>query len=167
MDTSKFASHPGDSTWEEPRFNSLHTIRPFSPDNAGSRDGHDLSDRAKALDRISLEFQTLVAKNSPLSDVESFVRNWEISSSTDTPVVQPNVLAWFSDTNALRLACENNNKEVVRFLLERGLSIHPSAVLFAASKMRETKDTTIVELLLTSGWDINKPLRETTPPLIR
>ncbi|KAI1276461.1 ankyrin repeat-containing domain protein [Xylaria sp. FL0933] len=167
MELTQLASHPSDPIWEEPRFASLHTIRPFSTNGSGGPDDHDLSERAKALDSISMEFQTLIAKNSPLTEVENFTKQWEIASSTTTePAIQPNILAWFSDTNALRLACANNNPDIVRFLLQIGLSIPPSAVVYAASKARETKDTTVLGLLLDFGWDINEPLGETRPPLI-
>ncbi|KAI0514357.1 ankyrin repeat-containing domain protein [Xylaria bambusicola] len=165
MDLSQLASHSSDSTWEKPHFHALHTIRPFSTADTGSRNDSDLTERAKALDRISLEFQTLVGKNAPLSEVESFTRQWEVASSNG-PIVQPNILAWFSDTNALRLACANNNPDVVRFLLQKGLSITPTVINFAALKLKETHDTTIMQALLESGWDINEPLGETRPPLI-
>ncbi|KAI0411214.1 ankyrin repeat-containing domain protein [Xylaria grammica] len=165
MDLSQLASDPSDPTWEEPRFHALHTIRPFSTEDTGSRDESDLTESAKALDRISLEFQTLVGKNAPLSEIESFTGQWEVASSSG-PIVQRNILAWFSDTNALRLACANNDPGVVRFLLRRGLSITPSAIIYATSKLKETRDTTIMQTLLDSGWDINEPLGETRPPLI-
>ncbi|KAI1734079.1 ankyrin repeat-containing domain protein [Xylaria scruposa] len=166
MDLTQLASNPSDPAWEEPRFHSLHTIRPFSTDREGSQDGHDLSERAKTLDHISMEFQRLVAKNVPLNEVEEFTRQWEVTSVGNTPVVQPNLLAWFSDTNALRLACANDNQDVIRFLLQMGLSITPSAIVYATSKLRETNDNTVLELLLDFGWDINKPLGDTRPPLL-
>ncbi|KAI0860799.1 ankyrin repeat-containing domain protein [Xylaria cubensis] len=164
MDLTQLASHCSDPAWEEPRFHSLHTIRPFSTE--GSQDDHDLSGRAKALDHISMEFQRLVAKNAPLNEVEEFTRQWEVTSVDNTPIVQPNLLAWFSDTNTLRLACANDNQDIIRFLLQMGLSITPSAIIYATSKLRETNDTTVLELLLDFGWDINKPLGDTRPPLL-
>ncbi|KAI0424627.1 ankyrin repeat-containing domain protein [Xylaria sp. FL1042] len=167
MDLTQLGSSSSDPTWEEPRFDSLHTIRPFSTNQSSRLDDSDISERAKALDSISMEFQTLIAKNAPLTEVKNFTRQWEVTSSSRTePAMQPNVLAWFNDTNALRLACANNNPDIVRFLLKIGLSISPSAVVHAASKLRETKDTTVLELLLDFGWDINEPLGETRPPLI-
>ena len=137
MEISQLASHSSDPTWEKARFRALHTIQPFSTDDIGSRDDSDLTERAKALNRISLEFQTLIGKNAPLSEIESFMRQWEIASSSGH-IVQPNILAWFSDTNALRLACANNDPGTVRFLLNKGLPITPSAIIYAASKLKET-----------------------------
>ncbi|KAI0543872.1 ankyrin repeat-containing domain protein [Xylaria curta] len=166
MDLTQLASYPSDPAWEPPRFHSLHTIRPFSTDREGSRDGHDLSERAKALDHISMEFQRLVAKNVPLNEVEEFTRQWEVTSVDNLPAVQPNLLAWFNDTNALQLACANDNQDVVRFLIKLGFSITPSAIIYATSKLRETNDTVVLDLLLTAGWDVNTPLGETRPPLL-
>ncbi|TRX92081.1 hypothetical protein FHL15_006948 [Xylaria flabelliformis] len=166
MDLTQLASHSSDPAWEIPRFHSLHTIQPFSTDREGSRDGHDLSERAKVLDHISMEFQRFIAKNAPLNEVEEFTRQWEVTSVDNISIVQPNLLAWFSDTNALRIACANDNQDTIRFLLIKGLSITPSAIVYAALKLRETNDTRILELLLDLGWDINKSLGETRPPLL-
>ncbi|KAJ3573900.1 hypothetical protein NPX13_g4538 [Xylaria arbuscula] len=165
MDLSQLASDPSDPAWEKPRFHALHTIQLFSKEETGSRDDNNLSETAKALDGISLEFQTLVGKNAPLNEIKSFMAQWKVAS-TSGPIVQRNILAWFSDTNALRLACTNNNPDIVSFLLQSGLSITPSAVAFAAAKLKETHDTTIMQALLDNGWDINEPLGETRPPLI-
>ncbi|KAI1361872.1 ankyrin repeat-containing domain protein [Xylaria arbuscula] len=166
MDLSQLASDPSDPAWEEPRFHALHTIQPFSKEGTSSRDDNNLSETAKALDGISLEFQTLVGKNAPLNEVERFMTQWKVASTSGPIIVQRNILAWFSDTNALRLACTNNSPGTVNFLLQSGLSITPSAVVFAAAKLKETHDTTIMQALLDNGWDINEPLGETRPPLI-
>lgn len=167
MELTQFASDSSDPTWEEPRFDALHTIRPFSTDSTTRQNVRDLSERAQALNEISMRFQTLIARDVPLSEIESFTEQWKVPSSNNTTVVQPNLLAWFSDTNALRWACANDNLDIVRFLLQLGLSIPLMAVVFTLSKLRETKNTTVLQLLLDFGWDINQPLGETGPPLIR
>ncbi|KAI1176161.1 ankyrin repeat-containing domain protein [Nemania sp. FL0916] len=165
MDLSQFTSDPSDPAWEKPRYEALHTIRPFSPKHPDSIDKKDLTERAKALDSISMELNTLAARNAPLSDIESYIGQFEVASSKG-PIIQRNILAWFSDTNALQWACGNNNPDTVRFLLQKGLSVTPRAVIHAAAKLRETHDTTVMQILLDFGWDINEPLGETRPPLI-
>ncbi|KAI1750317.1 hypothetical protein F4782DRAFT_548793 [Xylaria castorea] len=113
-----------------------------------------------------MEFQRFIARNAPLSEVKRFTRQWQVTSSDNAPVVQPNLLAWFSNTNALQLTCANDNQDIIRFLLQMGLLIPTSTIVYATSKLRETNNTTVLELLLDFGWDINKPLGETRPPLI-
>ncbi|KAI0525772.1 ankyrin repeat-containing domain protein [Xylaria bambusicola] len=167
MDISQFASQPSDPTWEEPRYEFLNVIHFPRDDNGDLEDRHrTISDRAKALNNISQEFVRLIGLNAPPSQVECFIKKCEVTSLNSSPAVQPNVFAWLNDTDALRWASENNNEETVRLLLKRGFSVRPWAVLFAAAKLKETKNTTIIELLLNSGWDINKPLGETRPPLL-
>ncbi|KAI1733382.1 ankyrin repeat-containing domain protein [Xylaria scruposa] len=168
MDLTQLASAPSDPTWEKPRFRSLHTIDPFLTNNVDGQpqDAPVLSERAKELDRISLEFQRLVAVGAPVEEVDNFTKKWEIILASDGPVVQPNVLAWFGDTDALRWACANGDVDVVRFLLQKGLPISPLAVSYTVSNLRKSKDTAVLELLLDSGWDINEPIAETRPPLL-
>ncbi|KAI1364462.1 ankyrin repeat-containing domain protein [Xylaria arbuscula] len=169
MDISQFqfASRSSDPTWEEPRFNALHTIRFFS-DNLEDREKclHTLSDRARALDRISMDFQMLFGSDGPAHKVESFLRSYEVALPSGISVVQPNVFAWLNDTNALRIACQGNHQEKVRVLLEKGFTIRPDVVFSAAVKAKETKNAAILELLVDFGWDINKPLRQTTASLM-
>ncbi|KAI0144625.1 ankyrin repeat-containing domain protein [Xylariaceae sp. FL1272] len=168
LDLAQFASAPSDPTWEKPRFHSLHTIDPFSTKNVAgqSRETPVLSERAEELNRISSEFQRLVAVGVPLEQVETFMKRWETASAANAPVVQPNVLAWFGDTDALRWACANGAVDVVRLLLQKGLPIVPMVVTYTISNLRKSKDTAMLELLLDYGWDINEPIAETRPPLL-
>ncbi|KAI1263452.1 ankyrin repeat-containing domain protein [Xylariaceae sp. FL1019] len=168
MDLAQFASDPSDPTWEEPRFCSLTTIDLFSPESVAGkpRETPVLSERAEELFRISVEFQRLVGVGTSVEEVQNFMKQWETSSATNASVVQPNVLAWFGDTNALRMACSNGGVDVVRLLLQKGLPIVPMAVIYTITKLRESKDTAMLELLLDYGWDINKPVTEVSPPVL-
>ncbi|KAK8122877.1 Ankyrin repeat protein [Apiospora sp. TS-2023a] len=132
-----------------------------------------LTDRAKILDAAAMEFNTLCASNAPLADIKTFLSKWEKvvespTSATDNENIrlQPNALAWFDDTNALRWACENDHRDLVELLLRKGLEVKPRAVVHAVAKMRETKDHGTVQLLLDFGWDINKPIDDDSLPIM-
>lgn len=94
------------------------------------------------------------------------MKSCEVVSPEDMPVIQPNVFAWLDDTNALMFACQMNKEEKIRILLEKGFTIRPMAVLFAAAKARETKSAAILELLVHYGWDINRPPKESAASLM-
>ncbi|KAK8009122.1 ankyrin repeat-containing domain protein [Apiospora marii] len=183
MDPSMFSSQPADPGWEQPRFRDLHvhqikfshsgTDRDAASDGINPPEPPPLTDRAKALDAAAMELNTLCASNAPLADVKAFLKNRErapefpISTrGSDDLLLQPNALAWFNDTNAVQWACQNDHRDLVELLLEKGLEIKPRAVIHAVTKMKETKDCGTVQLLLDHGWDINKPFDEDSVPIM-
>lgn len=176
MEIPQLAYKPTDPLWKQPRWHEQHVIE----SRLTNHDGHDdndksksvatsgsekLDERASALDDATSELNTLCAKNAPLADVLAFLSRWEDPSSLDH--IQPNALAWFNDSNSLRWACANDNRDVARVLLEKGLQPNAKAVSSAVAKLRETKNKDTVQLLIVSGWDINEPLNDNTPPLMR
>ncbi|KAK7914200.1 hypothetical protein PG985_011903 [Apiospora marii] len=183
MDLSMFSSQPADPGWEPPRFRDLHvhqikfshsgTDRDAASDRITPSEPPPLTDRAKALDAAAMELNTLCASNAPLADVQVFLTNWGETpefpiSTTDSEYLplQPNALAWFNDTNAVQWACQNDHRDLVEVLLEKGLGIKPRAVMHAVAQMRETKDRGTVQLLLDHGWDINKPFDDDSVPIM-
>ncbi|CAJ2502945.1 Uu.00g103390.m01.CDS01 [Anthostomella pinea] len=168
MDT--FALHPSDPSWEEPRWGETHIIRPFNCDhsanvNAGRANADEpwkFTERAKALDEAASKLNYLSASNSPLADVQTFLTEWEDSAAN----IQPNALAWFNDSNAIRNACTNDSREVVHLLLDKGLQPDALAISCAKKNWKETGDSYLIKLLVDSGWDINEPINDNTPPLM-
>lgn len=174
MDSRQVTASTSDPLWEEPRWSELHTIRPFNTDDQGVNDDSksvkddehgDITNRAIVLDDAASELNYLCAADAPLADVQEFLTKWEDSASPDR--IQSNALAWFNNSNALRGACANNNIDVVRLLLEKGLHPNSMALIYAIAKWKETGDSHIIKLLVDSGWDINTPLNDNTPPLMR
>ncbi|EJT78443.1 hypothetical protein GGTG_03543 [Gaeumannomyces tritici R3-111a-1] len=90
---------------------------------------------------------------------------WMMATETGENKVQPNLLAWLEETNALRWACHGDDEDLVRFLLSAGIAPNENAIVQAAAKAREKGDLRVLGLLLDAGWDINKPIRDGTPIL--
>ncbi|KAI0470525.1 ankyrin repeat-containing domain protein [Xylariaceae sp. FL0804] len=185
MDINQFASDPSDPTWEPPRwmdthrilFHCCHTRDTGSPGSESApRDegirvgvGNKLSERAQALSDVATELSTLCVRSSSdsdttLGDVRAFLERW-IDPADPGRRVQPNVLVWLNDTRALEDACMHHRPDLVRLLLDVGLTVKSTAVSMAAKRFRETTDSELVGLLLDAGWDINEPLGVNGPLL--
>lgn len=137
MDIQKYASHPSEPLWEEPTWRKEHVIIVnFHCANHGvSVEKHELrpqSPRRNALGEAATKLNSLCASNAPLAEIQDFLAKWEDPSSNGR--VQPNALAWFSNTNAVQLACTNENLDVVRILLEKGLRPTTRAADFSRAK---------------------------------
>ncbi|KAI0123229.1 ankyrin repeat-containing domain protein [Xylariales sp. AK1849] len=176
MEIPQLASEPSDPSWQQPRWRERHVIQLQHTHHDGDDDSDESKSVARSeseesdeptnvLDDAASELNTLCARNVPLADVQAFLAQWEDPSSLDH-ALQPNALAWFNDTNSLRSACTSDNRDVARVLLEKGLQPNPTVVSSAIAKLRETKNKDTVQLLINSGWDINEPLNDNTPPLM-
>ncbi|KAI1877362.1 hypothetical protein JX265_003370 [Neoarthrinium moseri] len=162
MDVQQFASQLSDPSWEDPQWHKQHTID-IQLDDSDDEPGQ-MNDRAKALDDAASELNSLCASNAPLGDVQDFLAKWEHPPSSGQ--IQPNALAWFDNSNAVRWGCANSSPDVVRLLLEKGLNPTAMAVSFAIPQLRLSKDRTILQLLVDYGWDVNEPLNDKTPPFM-
>lgn len=174
MDIQQYASHRSDPLWEEPTWRKEHTtIVNFHGANHGvsvEKDEPRLqSPRRDALGEAATKLNSLCASDAPLAEIQDFLAKWENPSSMGR--VQPNALAWFNDTNAVQLACTNGNLDVVRTLLEKGLYPTIRAADFARAKWRETNNKEVfqqvLELLVYYGMEINRPVNDHTPPIMR
>lgn len=180
MNTQQFASSPSDPLWAEPgwRKDHVHVVDFHHPHHDGNGDGdaqvgsaetRELeanTARREALDEAASKLNTLCATDAPVADTQNFLAQWEDPSSGDGRI-QPNALAWFNDTNSVQQACANDNQQVLRLLLGKGLQPTSKAVAFAKAKWQETRNKDVLQLLLDYGWDINQPLNNDTPPLMR
>ncbi|KAL1860688.1 hypothetical protein Daus18300_009031 [Diaporthe australafricana] len=174
MDVQQYASDPSDPLWEEPAWRKEHTtIVNFHGDNHGApierkHEPGPVSPRGQALREAAASLNTLCALNAPVAEVQDFLAKWEDPSDGG---VQPNALAWFSDTNAVQLACTNESLDVLRTLLEKGLRPTMRAADFSRGKWRETKNKDIfqhiLQLLVEYGLDLNQPVNDHTPPIMR
>lgn len=174
MDVHQFASHPSDPAWEEPHYRDIHvTTVNFhrhgnDDESTGTKEPYNpetMTERAKALDDAASELVRLCAIDAPLADVQDFLAKWQDPSSSDR--IQSNALAWFADSSAVDNACRTDNRDVLRLLLAKGLHPNASAVAYANAKMRETGDSEVLKLLVDSGWNINDPINDITPSLMR
>lgn len=179
MDNQHFASRPSASTWEEPGWrdeNVFQLDHVHNDDDGGSEpvaaDSQTSNDRRAALMEAASQLNTLCASGAPVADVQAFLARWEDPSpSSLTPPfhgrIQPNALAWFRDTNAVQWACSRNDRALLHALLERGLHPTPRAAAHAVAKWRETRDREILQLLVDFGLDLNQPIDDNTPPVMR
>lgn len=179
MDLTQFASDPSDSLWVRPGWREQHChIITFhshghahhdhqSNDKEGSEDktpdtmAH--TPQREALHDAAAELNRLCARNDPVATVKDFVRKWE------DPVgrIQPNALAWFSDTNAVESACEHVSKDLLRLLLEKGLQPVKRAVRTASICGRKVNEYGCVRLLVEFGLNIHQPIQSNVPPVLR
>lgn len=178
MDIQHYASHSSDPLWEEPSWREEYCITiKFHHHHSGDADmnGNDgvvkrpepglKSPRGEALMEAAKKLNFLCASDAPVADVQSFLAEWEDPSSPGR--VQPNALAWFSDTDAIPQACASDNRDVLRILLEKGLQPTVRAIPYANKKWQETKNKDVFQLLVEYGLDINQPVNDHTPPMMR
>ncbi|KAK0260816.1 hypothetical protein B0A54_16496 [Friedmanniomyces endolithicus] len=64
--------------------------------------------------------------------------------------------------SALMFAVDHGRKDVVDYLLSEGLTVHTTHVKVATIN----RDTAVLELLFTHGWDINNPIEWCVPPAL-
>lgn len=81
--------------------------------------------------------------------MRDFITKWEDPAGN----VQPNALAWFDDTDAIQSACQNNNQDLLRFLLEKGLRPVKEATRPAAINGKKANDYGCVRLLVGFGLE--------------
>lgn len=179
MDIHQYASHPSDPLWEQPRWPEEYCItiksNHRSHDHGGKVNDNDIhvkrsepgpnSPRGKALMEAANQLTSLCGSNAPVADVQGFLAVWEDPSSPGR--LQPNALAWFSDSRAIQWACNNDNRDVVRLLLEKRVQPTVRAVPWAKKKYLETKNRDVLKLLVLYGLDINQPVNDHTPPMMR
>lgn len=186
MDIQQFASKPSDPHWEKPGWSERHVIvikfhahqndhgdgqskvSDVDPTESHGLDAHTAQRQAlvEALEDAASKLNKLCATDAPVVDVQAFLAQWEDPSS-NAGRIQPNVLAWFNDTNSVRLSCQNDNRDVLRVLLKKGLQPTSKAVAFAKAKWMETRNIEVLQLLIDHGWNINQPINHNTPPLMR
>lgn len=166
-----YASHPSEPSWEEPTWRKEHAII-VNFHGAISVEKHEprpQSPRRDALGEAATKLNSLCASDAPLAEIQDFLAKWEDPSLNGR--VQPNALACFNDTNAVQLACTNGNLDVVRTLLEKGLYPTIRTADFSRAKWRETNNKEVfrqvLELLVYYGLDINQPVNDHTPPIMR
>lgn len=179
MDIQQYASDPSDPLWEEPSWRKVHchTINfhhahhgddDEGKDNVGSMESHEPvqeSPRKKALDEAAGTFTLLCGSDAPVAEILDFLAKWEDPPSSGR--IQPNALAWFNDTNAVQLVCSNDNRVLLRILLEKGLKPTVRAAAGAKAKWQETKNKDALQLLVDYGLDVNQPINDNTPPIMR
>jgi hypothetical protein len=176
MAIQRFASNPSDPLWVAPRWQRQHVITVNLHDldrkingngdreSARQTESGEGTEQAKALDDAASRLHQLCALNAPLADIQAFLAKWEEPSLAGR--IQPNALAWFNDSRALRQACEGGSLDTVRLLLEKGLQLTPKAVLQAGARARETGNYDVIKLLVDFGWDVNEPLDTHVPSLV-
>lgn len=174
MAIQQYASHPSDPLWEEATWRKEHTtIVNFHCANHGASierkyEPGPVTPRGQALRKAAANLNTLCALNAPVAEVQDFLAKWEDPSDGR---VQPDALAWFSDTHAVQLACTNGNLDVLRALLEKGLRPTMRAADFSRGKWRQRKKKDvfqhILQLLVDYGLDLNQPVNDHTPPIMR
>ncbi|KAK0344119.1 hypothetical protein LTR91_002957 [Friedmanniomyces endolithicus] len=64
--------------------------------------------------------------------------------------------------SALMFAVDCGRKDVVEYLLSEGLTVHTTHVKVATIN----RDTAVLELLFTHGWDVNTPIEWCVPPAL-
>lgn len=137
MEIQQYASHPSDPLWEEPTWRKEHTILvDFHCANHGlSVERHEpgpQSPRRQALGEAAVKLNFLCASGALAAEIRDYLGKGEDSSLNGR--IQPNALAWFSDTDAVQSACTNETLDLLGTLLEKGLRPTVRAANFSRAK---------------------------------
>ena len=162
MDTDAFATDPSSPSWEVPRSFDAYTMIYPSEGRTVSTTAEIPGLRAKILSEASNELERMCKEDVPLESLQTFLSGWETSSGS----VQPNALAWFNYSNPVGTTVRNGRKDLTRLLLARGLK-PDDGIGEALAKIREDGDNTMLEILIEGGWDINAPVSNHTPSVMR
>lgn len=167
MDILHLATSPADPSWEAPRFKyhrKISSSADYQPDVGENVPPHTLSERATLLYRAAGHLTELCGQHAQLDKLQDFFATWQDPYTSNR--IQPNALAWFSDTNALGLMCLYDRLDVLELLLEQGLQPTPLVIAVAIKAFQQNENTKLLSMILRYGWDINKPLSDGTPPVM-
>jgi hypothetical protein len=155
MNIEEFASQPDSPRWEVPR------------DIQATRASSQAEIRAMVLYRTTKELEQLCHDSIGIQPIQDLLETWTLVTGPNSGKLQPNLMAWLNDSNLLERAVQNQRRDVVQVLLSFGFVPNEGAVSAALDHVMDTKDTSILELLIKKGWDINRVYNQVRPPIMR
>jgi hypothetical protein len=161
MNLEEFASQPDSPRWEIPR-----NIQVTS-DTLSKSTSSQAEVRAIVLYRTTKELEQLCHDCIGTQPIKELLEAWTLVAGPNSGKLQSNLVAWLNDSNILACAVHNRRRDVVRVLLSFGFVPNEGAISAALDHVVDTKDTSILELLIKNGWDINRVYNQFQPSIMR
>ncbi|KAH6618650.1 ankyrin repeat-containing domain protein [Boeremia exigua] len=120
--------------------------------------------QALLLDRTTRELEQLCSKNIEVQTIKAHLESWMVGSNSTK--LQPNLLIRLNSSGALQYAVKNQRKDVVRVLLNYDLVPSERSISAALDHVNNTGDTSMLQLLIDDGWDINQLYNRSRPSIM-
>ena len=167
MHPEEFASQPGSPRWETPRDVASRAQADTSIGSSLLRANEVPETRALVLYRTTHELEQLCSDSVETQLMQDLLETWTLVAGPSSGKLQPNLLAWLNSSNALKSAVTNQRKDIIQVLLSYGLEPNERAISAAVAHVLDTKDTSILGLLIKGGWDINRVYNRVRPSIMR
>lgn len=169
MDLIEFASRPDSPRWEVPQ-NIRRTRREqveVSPGSSSLQASEPREPRAQILSRTTFEVEQLCVDGTvEAQSIQDLLAIW-IVTGPNSGKLQPNLLAWLNSSEALVSAIKNQRQDIIQYLLDYGLIPDSRAMSAALTHVLDSKDMSLLELLIKGGWDINRVFNRVQPSIMR
>lgn len=127
-----------------------------------------LEPRVLALSRTTFELQQLCSdRRVKARSIQDLLASWVVATEPNSGKLQPNLLAWLDDSQALQYAIKNQRKDIMQLLFNYGLIPTQTVISASLEYVRDSRDMSTLELLIDGGWDINCDVNQARPSIMR
>ncbi|KAJ4302889.1 hypothetical protein N0V90_001780 [Kalmusia sp. IMI 367209] len=110
----------------------------------------------QTIKEAAIHFAELLRRKPSVEDVQAFLGNW--TSASRGGKIQRMVAEWFELYRPVHIVVENDCMDLVEVLVDHGFKLGGASVALLVERMKQSSDVTMLEFMLTCGWNINRPI---------